>query len=71
MLLPAYLRSESARPQLRIGLLLDNTSLTSCFAEIVDHILASNFARIELLVYNADEIGSGPAPQRSLPLDPR
>jgi hypothetical protein len=68
VLLPSYLRSESAKPQLRIGLLLDNNSLPSSFAEIVDHILACNFARLELLVYNADEIGSAPAPHRSLPV---
>ena len=67
MLLQAYLRSESASPQLRIGLLLDNTALPSCIAEVVDHILASNFARLELLVYNTDEIGSEPATHRSLP----
>jgi len=65
VLLPAYLRSESARPPLRIGLLLDSSALPSCFAEIVDHILASNFARLELLVYNTDEVGER-AP-RSLP----
>jgi hypothetical protein len=33
----------------------------------VDHILASNFARLELVVYDADELGSGPPPHRSLP----
>jgi len=65
--LQAYLRAESARPQLRIGLLLDDSSLPSCFAEIVDHILASSFARLELLVYNADATGSGPEQDRSLP----
>jgi len=49
-----YTRSRSVSPPLRIGLLLDTAVLPKCFAEIVDHILESNFARLELLVYNAD-----------------
>lgn len=65
-MLSVYLRSESSRPQLRIGLLLDNTSLPRCFAEVVDHILACNFARLELLIFNAVEEPTG-APGRSLP----
>jgi hypothetical protein len=33
-------------------LLLDTTSLPRCFAEVVDHIAQSDFAAIELLVFN-------------------
>jgi hypothetical protein len=49
-------------------LLLDSTELPSCFAEVVDHILQSNFARFELLIFNAEEQNKAaePAPQRSL-----
>jgi hypothetical protein len=68
MLSSLYTRSESSRPPLRIGLLLDSAELSSCFAEIVDHILQSNFARLELIVYNGEEQakGSWPKPRRSL-----
>jgi hypothetical protein len=66
-MLSAYLRSESVRPHLRVGLLLDSTCLPRCFAEVVDHILRCNFARLELLVFNAEEPPPQPAPRRSLP----
>jgi hypothetical protein len=33
-------------------LLLDTASLPSCYAEVVDHIVQSDFASIELLVFN-------------------
>jgi hypothetical protein len=41
--------------------------LPKCFAEVVDHILQSNFARVELLVLNAEEQkhAAGPPPKRS------
>jgi len=55
MLFSLYRQSESPGPPLRIGLLLDSAELPSCFAEIVDHILQSNFARLELLIFNAEE----------------
>lgn len=67
-MLSRYLRSESTRPRLRIGLLLDDTSLPQCFAEVVDHIQRCNFARLELLVFNAQAVVTGSAPRRSLPL---
>jgi hypothetical protein len=50
-----YRQSESGNPPLRIGLLLDSTELPSCFAEVVDHILQSTFAHLELLVFNAED----------------
>ena len=66
-MLSVYLRSQSARPPLRIGLLLDDTSLPRCFAEVVDHILQSNFARLELLVFSAEQAAIRAAARRSLP----
>src|ERR1039458_1758997 len=63
-----YRQSESGSPPLRIGLLLDSAELPSCFAEVVDHILQSNFAHLELLVFNAEEQkkAAEPPPKRSL-----
>src|SRR5580700_6331090 len=55
MLSSLYRQSESGKPPLRIGLLLDSAELAACFAEVVDHILQSNFARLELLVFNGEE----------------
>lgn len=55
MLFSLYRRSASGNPPLRIGLLLDSAELPSCFAEVVDHILESNFAHLELLIFNAEE----------------
>src|SRR5215467_6756748 len=43
--------SSASHPPLRIGLLLDGTKLSAFFARIIEDIQASNFARIELLVY--------------------
>jgi len=67
MLSSLYRQSESGGPPLRIGLLLDSAVLPSCFAEVVDHILQSNFARLELLVFNAEEDkkAAEPQPKRS------
>jgi hypothetical protein len=68
MLSSLYRQSESGRPPLRIGLLIDSAKLPSCFAEVVDHILQSNFACLELLVFNAaeQEKATIPVPKRSL-----
>lgn len=55
-------KSRSGRPPLRIGVLTDSLTLSRCFAEILDHILASDFARIELVVLNANaQEGAAPA----------
>jgi len=43
--------SSADRPPLRIGILLDSPKLSAFFARIIEDIQASNFARIELLVY--------------------
>jgi hypothetical protein len=55
MLSSLYRQSNSASAPLRIGLLLDSAMLSRWFAEIVDHIVQSDFARLELLIFNADE----------------
>jgi hypothetical protein len=46
-----FLTSSADRPSLRIGILLDSPKLSAFFARIIDDIQASNFARIELLVF--------------------
>jgi hypothetical protein len=43
--------SPADRPPLRIGLLLDSTELSLFYARIIEDIQASNFAKIELLVF--------------------
>jgi hypothetical protein len=43
--------SSSSNPPLRIGILLDSVKLSRFFATILEDIQASNFARIELLVF--------------------
>jgi len=43
--------SPAPKPPLRIGLLLDGVKLSRFFAKIVEDIRASNFARLELLVF--------------------
>lgn len=49
--------SPADRPPLRIGLLLDDTKLSRFSARIIEDIQASNFARLELLVFK-----NAPAP---------
>ena len=43
--------SPAHNPPLRIGILLDGAELSAFFARIIEDVQASNFARIELLVY--------------------
>lgn len=63
-----FKNSTTEKPALRIGLLLDSTTLSKFFAEIVDHIEQSNFAKIELLIFNQEAIeqDAAPPPRRSL-----
>src|SRR4051812_43636081 len=49
-----YRVSPPSGAPLRIGILLDSTRLEKFFAEIVDDILSCSFAKIELLVLNAE-----------------
>src|SRR5688572_2692545 len=66
-----YLRSTSGRPPLRIGLMLDSLNLPVWIVSIIDHIQASNFARIELLVLNGLAAQKPPATGRRSPLPVR
>ncbi len=50
---PWFLNSTSRDPHLRIGVLLDGPTLPAHLAETLEHIANSNFARVELVVFNA------------------
>lgn len=65
-----YLHSPADRPPLRIGLLMDSYTLPASIAAILDHIAASNFARLELVVLNTAAVSAQlPAgPRKPLPL---
>ena len=71
MLASLYQQSSSPAPPLRIGLLLDTTAMERCFAEAIEHIQQSAFARIELVVFHADEQGKAAAQQIRRPLPAR
>lgn len=61
-----YTRSASSNPPLRIGLLLDTAELPGTFATVLGDIVRSNFARVELAVYNASsQPAAVPAAPRS------
>jgi hypothetical protein len=66
MISSLYVRSASDRPLLSVGLLIDSEKLPRCFAEVIDHILQSDFARLELLIVNNEQGDSDAQPQRSL-----
>lgn len=53
---PWFLNSASRAPHLRIGVLLDGPSpmLPAYLAEALEHIVSSNFASLELVIFNAD-----------------
>jgi hypothetical protein len=53
--------SPAKRPPLRIGLLLDDENLSRFAVRIVEDIQASNFARIELLVFRKRTPAANPA----------
>lgn len=64
---PLFSSSASGKPPLRIGVLLDTTVLPACFAEILQQISTSNFARIELLIFNQNAGQTEtPQPHRSI-----
>src|SRR5262249_1137297 len=52
-------------PPLRIGLLLDGPTLSRFFARIVEDVQASNFARIELLVFRKKIAAAGQTAAKS------
>lgn len=62
MIADHFLVSESRRPRLRIGVLLDDFSLPRCFAEVIDHIQKSNFATIELVIIHV-QANASPVPR--------
>ena len=70
MLETFYLRSTSGRPPLRIGLMVDSFDLPVWIVSIIDHIRASNFARVELIVVNgiATQRRPGAGKRPSLPV---
>ncbi len=49
-----YLKSSSERLPLRVGVLLNHGLLPAWVAEVLEHISRSNFARLELVVYNGE-----------------
>jgi len=50
---PWFLNSTSRAPHLRIGVLLDGSMLPAYQAEALEYIASSNFARLDLAVFNA------------------
>lgn len=47
-----FLNSSGTSNPLRLGILLDSQELPACFSEVIDHIKQSNFANLELLIFN-------------------
>lgn len=64
-MVPQFRVSTVARPPLRIGILLDSPKISAFFARIIDDIQASNFARIELLVYRKKKASPQAAEKKS------
>ncbi|MGA8029521.1 MAG: hypothetical protein WB992_20455 [Bryobacteraceae bacterium] len=62
MLSDLYLSSAGEKPPLRIGVLLDTPVLAAAFASVLADVKRSDFARLELVVYNASAIPSDPPP---------
>jgi hypothetical protein len=55
-----YRHSKSEKPALRIGLLLEVPLLSRCSAEVVDHIIQSDFARLEMTRLSTTGAVDGP-----------
>ena len=53
MLARFFQSSRTDKPPLKVGLLLDTPVIERCFAEIIGHIRASTFIRLELVVLNS------------------
>jgi hypothetical protein len=58
-----YLKSAKTAKTLRIGVLANGYQLIAAFRKVITDILASNFARVELLVLNDNATQSVVAPQ--------
>jgi hypothetical protein len=64
-MVPQLRVSKAARSPLRIGILLDSPRISAFFARVIDDIQASNFARIELLVYRKKKAAPQAAEKKS------
>src|SRR5262249_9624827 len=64
-MVPQFRVSDAARPPLRIGILFDSPRTSAFFARVIEDIQASNFGRIELLVYRKTNTASDPAKNKS------
>jgi len=62
-MVPQFRFSPAAQPPLRIGIMLDSSKPSGFFAQVIEDIQASNFAKIELLVYRKKS--SAPKPPNS------
>jgi hypothetical protein len=56
-----YLHSNSSRPPLRIGVLLNSSVLSTCFIEVLRHIERCDFANLELAIFNSAAVDATPA----------
>lgn len=66
MISDLYVHSASSALALRVGVLLDDTVLMRVFADILRDIHRSDFARLELVIFNGP--GSpAPPPKRTVP----
>jgi hypothetical protein len=61
-----FLHSDSPNPRLRVGVLLDQDSLKKPMADVLEHVLRSDFADLVLRVYNVEQRDKPPAPRASL-----
>jgi hypothetical protein len=60
-----YCNSRSGRPALRVGVLLNDNVQPAWVAEVLEHISKSNFARLELVVYNAEREAKQSLPRKA------
>jgi hypothetical protein len=63
-----FLHSSKARPPLRIGVLIDSERLAAPLAAVLDHIAASDFARLALVIRNTARQQTRPTTARALRL---
>ena len=59
---------EPPPPSCESGYCFDSAELPKCFAEVVDQIVHSDFARLELLVFNAEAQQKAAEPRLSRPV---
>ena len=65
MISKLYRHSPCDRPPLRVGVMLDGTSTLQVCAAVLEDIAASNFARLELVIMNVEELDRTPPVTRS------